>query len=169
MNRSHRWLFGALLALGSVVSIADETIGGQINGVPIGQQAAPVQSKAPGTDAERKSCLNQCMMADSKCGSEVRQARQECSRNAANNGRDPFDTRSTGGGDYSYFCAYFSSPVSCTSDRYGCRSRYAQRYNQCLGLMRENVASMRYDCFRGERDAQNLCRTELRDCKTACQ
>jgi hypothetical protein len=169
MNRSCGWLFGALLTLASVVSVADETtIGGQINGVPIGQQAAPAKSKPPGTDTERKSCLSQCMAADSQCGSEVRQARQECSRNAATNGRDPFDTRKYNG-DFSYFCEYFNAPVSCGSDRYGCRARYSQRYSQCLGLMRENIASMRYDCFRSERDAQNLCRSELRDCKAACQ
>jgi hypothetical protein len=32
-----------------------------------------------------------------------------------------------------------------------------------------NIASLRYDCFRTERDANNQCREDLRDCNTACQ
>jgi hypothetical protein len=33
----------------------------------------------------------------------------------------------------------------------------------------ENLASLRYDCFRTERDANAQCREDLRDCKTACE
>jgi hypothetical protein len=35
--------------------------------------------------------------------------------------------------------------------------------------MQQNIASMRYDCFRNERDAQNICRNELRECQAYCQ
>jgi hypothetical protein len=35
--------------------------------------------------------------------------------------------------------------------------------------MQQNIAALRYDCYRNERDAQNICRSELRDCQAACQ
>ena len=107
-------------------------------------------------------------MADAKCGSDVRRARAECSRNAANAGRDPFSQYRPY--DYSYFCGYFNNPGRCNDPYYraGCQARYQQHYYHCLDAMRYNIASMRYDCYESERDASNVCRDELRQCKAAC-
>ena len=73
--------------------------------------------------------------------------------------------------DYGRFCSYFANPnLACGSDYYsrGCQSRLVVRYGICLDAM-QNIASLRYDCFRTERDANNQCRAELADCKAACQ
>jgi hypothetical protein len=120
--------------------------------------------KAAPTDSAGKTCVNQCNIADGKCNSEVRRARQECSRNAANNGRDPMTMRNN---DYTYFCSYFRNPGRRGPGNFD--ARFTQHYNLCIDVMQQNIASMRYDCYRNERDAQNFCRTELRDCQTACR
>ena len=112
----------------------------------------------------RQACINQCNISDGQCNSEVRRARQECSRNAANSGRDPMTMRND---DYTYFCSYFHNPGRQGSGNY--RARFTQHYNLCVDVMQQNIASMRYDCFRNERDAQNICRSELRECQASCQ
>lgn len=143
----------------------------EINGIEAGKSTV-----ASGGEQAPSKCLRQCEAAETRCSSEVRRARQECSRNAASAGRDPFTGRrdALGGrvGDYSYFCSYFDhAGRDCGSDIHGhsCLLRFAQRYSACLDAMSSNVAAMRYDCYRSERDAQNFCRDELRDCKAACQ
>lgn len=147
---------------------ADNTsgsIGGRVNGAEISKQSAPASdAEQPPT---RATCLTHCSASEARCSRDVRRARQDCSRNAASAGRDPF----TGRTDYGDFCSYFANPGrNCGSDYYSrsCQARLAQRHGLCLDAM-ENVAALRYDCFRGERDAMNQCREELRDCKAACQ
>jgi hypothetical protein len=115
-------------------------------------------------ESTRRSCLKQCEIDNGQCNSEVRQARQECSRNAANSGRDPMTMRNN---DYTYFCSYFRNPGRHGPGNF--TARFAQHYDLCLDVIQQNIASMRYDCFRNERDAKNICRAELRQCQAACQ
>lgn len=116
-------------------------------------------------EAARKECISQCEIANGYCNSDVRQARQECSRNAANSGRDPMTMRNH---DYAYFCSYFRNPGRRGGPG-NFADRFAHHYDVCVDVMQQNIASMRYDCFRNERDAQNICRAELRECQASCQ
>lgn len=121
------------------------------------------------------ACMNQCAASEQRCSREVRRARTSCQRVAANGGRDVFTGRprsnSYNGVDYGAFCNYFATPdLSCGAGYYrsSCQRRLASRHGICLDAM-ENIASLRYDCFRTERDANSQCREDLRDCKTDCQ
>jgi hypothetical protein len=176
--KSSSWSVAAaalLFGLGSAGAAADQgeltvPVQGQANQLEIGAENARTQGEVLQDKAtsSRATCLSHCDAAEGRCGSEVRRARSECSRRAAMSGREPFARDN----DYSYFCSYFrSSGRHCGADRYsaGCRERLAQRYGTCVEAMYDNIASMRFDCFRNERDAQNLCREELRDCRAACQ
>jgi len=131
-------------------------------------QANASAQAAKKPSAERASCLNYCDTAEGQCSSAVRQARSECSKRAATEGRDPFTMRNKD--DYGYFCGYFGNGSACGTGAYSnsCRSRFSHTYGVCMSTLRENVASMRYDCFQTERAAQNYCRDELRECKAAC-
>jgi len=120
--------------------------------------------RASAAETARRECISQCEAANGNCNSQVRQARQECSRNAANSGRDPMTFRNN---DYTYFCSYFRDPGRRGPGNFA--ARFAQHYDLCVNVMQQNIASMRYDCFRNERDAQNICRAELRECQAACQ
>ena len=121
------------------------------------------------------ACMKQCAASEQRCSREVRRARASCQRVAANGGRDVFTGRprseSYNGVDYGAFCNYFATPdLSCGAGYYrsSCQQRLAYRHGICLDAM-ENIASLRYDCHRTERDATSQCREDLRDCKTACQ
>jgi hypothetical protein len=114
-------------------------------------------------ETARRECISQCEIANGSCNSQVRQARQECSRKAANSGRDPMTTRN----DYAYFCSYFRNPGRRGPGNFA--DRFSRHYDVCIDVMQQNIASMRYDCYRNERDAQSVCRTELRDCQAECQ
>lgn len=139
------------------VSIAEDT------GAPVEKPAAA--AKAPtAAETARKSCVNQCEISNGTCNSEVRQARQECSKKAANSGRDPMTMRNN---DYTYFCSYFRNPGRRGPGNFN--DRFTQHYNLCIDVMQQNIAQMRYDCYRNERDAQSICRSELRDCQASCQ
>jgi hypothetical protein len=128
--------------------------------VTAADRAKPVSA----AESARQSCVRQCEIDNGYCNSEVRQARQECSRNAASNGRDPMTMRNN---DYAYFCSYFRNPSYRGPGNFS--ARFAQHYDMCIDVIQQNIASMRYDCYRNERDAQNICRTELRQCQAACQ
>lgn len=127
-------------------------------------ETAESPKKADPAETARQSCIQQCNLANGHCNSEVRQARQECSRNAANSGRDPMTMRND---EYSYFCSYFHDPGYQGPGNF--RARFTQHYSSCINLMQRNIASMRHDCYLNERDAQNICRGELRECQAACQ
>jgi hypothetical protein len=130
------------------------------------------------------TCLNQCAANEQRCSRDVRRARTECQKIAANGGRDVFTgrpaTTSNGSGnryesnngiDYGAFCYYFANPdSSCGSGYYSsaCQRRLAYRHGICLDRM-SNVAQLRYDCYRTERDANTQCREDLRDCNAACE
>jgi hypothetical protein len=113
------------------------------------------------------SCLARCEKAESACSTQVRRARQDCSKKAATAGRDPMSMRR----DYStYFCGYFGSPSRCSRDPLArdCSSRFSRRHGLCVDAIQDNIAAQRYDCYLNERDAQTFCRDELRDCKETC-
>jgi hypothetical protein len=145
------------------------SISGTINGVEVGKQN---QQDEAAQIPPKTTCVSSCQAAESRCSREVRSARRDCERVAANGGRDVFTGRYDGYGiDYGQFCNYFAHPdVACGSGYYsrGCQSRLAVRHGICLDAM-QNIASLRYDCFRTERDANIQCRAELSDCKAACQ
>lgn len=125
--------------------------------------AATTESPAA---AARNACIKQCDAAESRCSSQVRRARQECSKRAATAGRDPMSMRN----DYASFCGYFSNSRACGSGQYsrGCQNRFARTHGLCIDKMYGNIAAMRYDCYLSERDAQGFCRNELRDCRAVC-
>lgn len=141
-------------------------------GVSVAEDATqPVEKTTAATkqptvaDTARQTCINQCEISNGTCNSEVRQARQECSKKAANSGRDPMTMRNN---DYTYFCSYFRNPGGRRSPG-NYSDRFVQHYNACIDVMQQNIASMRYDCYRNERDTQSICRTELRECQASCQ
>ena len=161
------WLGIAYLVLAAIgVSSADNNQRPEQPAAPITTKAQPASGEIKAVTAEsaRKTCLNQCNVANGQCNSEVRQARQQCSRNAASNGRDPMTMRNN---DYTYFCSYFRNPGR--RGRGNVDARFDRHYDLCVNVMQRNIASMRYDCYRNERDAQNICRAELRDCQAECQ
>ncbi len=145
----------ALLCTSSALAAADLP-------APAPSPAAPAKV-APTAD----SCVKRCESAESACSSQVRRARQECSKKAANSGRDPMLMRR----DYStYFCGYFGSSTRCSRDPFGkdCNSRFQRRHGLCVDAIQDNIAAQRYDCYLNERDAQGFCRDELRDCRASC-
>jgi hypothetical protein len=116
----------------------------------------------------QEECVSHCTRAERRCSADVRRARSQCSRKAANAGRDPFTGRNK---DTSYFCGHFSQPENeCSRDAYGaaCQGRFQYRYGLCVDAM-YNIASLRFDCIKSEREAMGFCREELRDCTAACQ
>ncbi len=137
--------------------------------------AIPADNKTQSEKAPpQATCMNQCASSEQRCSREVRRARTSCQRVAANGGRDVFTGRPRDGYnsvDYGAFCNYFATAdLSCGAGYYrnSCQQRLAYRHGICLDAM-ENIASLRYDCFRTERDANIQCREDLRDCKSACQ
>ena len=157
-GRAAAWagsLWVMLSLVGANLTADDSKRAEQPNAAPAANTDS--SSKATPVQTARQACINQCNVADGQCNSEVRRARQECSRNAANSGRDPMTMRND---DYTYFCSYFRNPG---------RARFTQHYDLCIDVIQQNIASMRYDCYRNERDAQNICRTELRQCQAACR
>lgn len=161
MNRSAYYV--ALLLAVAALASADGSVGARINGIEAGKTQSP-QENAGRT---RATCVTHCNAADTRCNSQVRHARRDCQRRASTNGRDPF----TGRSDNAYFCGHFNDSARCgpnTASR-GCQDRYARTYGLCVDRMQDNIASMRYDCYINERDAQNFCRSELQACKTTCE
>ena len=168
-GKAAAWVGSVCVALSLIgVSLADQNsaVEKSTSAASNATAAPPAVTRKKRTAAESayKTCVSQCGLADGKCNSEVRQARQECSRKAANSGRDPMTMRNN---DYTYFCSYFRNPGRRGPGNFD--ARFNQHYSVCVDLMQQNIASMRYDCYRNERDAQNICRTELRDCQAACQ
>jgi hypothetical protein len=72
--------------------------------------------------------------------------------------------------DVELFCGYFRNASECNNRNADkqCMERFRARYNMCIAGVRGNVMSSRYDCFQEERQADNMCRSELNDCKAAC-
>jgi hypothetical protein len=165
-GRAGFWIGAGCAVLSWIgISVADESTPQVEQPASASIGGADENTRKPSSaETSRKTCVNQCNLANGNCNSEVRRARQECSRNAANGGRDPMTMRNN---DYTYFCSYFRNPGYPGPGNFD--ARFAQHYRLCINLMQESIASMRYDCYRNERDTQNICRTELRDCQASCQ
>jgi hypothetical protein len=165
-------LLSSLAILFATVAIAADQ--GSVTGTVNGAQVSAEKAAAKNPDIPKQStCLSQCASNEQRCSREVRLARKECQRVAASAGRDVFTGRGGYGEvlDYSYFCEYFAHPaVSCSagsqSDK--CQRRLAYRHGVCLSEMK-NIASMRYDCYRAEKDANVECRADLSACKSTCE
>ena len=151
-----------LLGLVSGVS-SEEALKPEVADVETKQNAKPTLSSAA---AARAECISQCESANGQCNSEVRRERQECSRQAATGGNNPFTGRPDG---QTYYCGYFGADhCGMGRNRAGCTQRFSRRYSQCVEWMRGNVASRRFDCVRAETKAQSFCRAELQDCRKTC-
>jgi hypothetical protein len=164
MNRRLFATLAMLCLIGTASTSADDIkVGADIDGIQIETPPAKPTAKDTSKPAPSgASCRVQCNTANARCGSEVRRARQTCSRDAATMGRGAFDSPQS---DYGAFCAYFQRPRQCGP---GCELRFARHYRSCMDAM-NNTASMRQDCFLQERQATNICRDELRECEQTCQ
>ncbi len=161
MDRRLIAILAALSIIATASTAADDiSVGAEIDGIQI--ETPPAEQPRTSTAKAKGSCRAQCNSANSRCGSEVRRARQSCSRNAATAGHEAFDS---GFQDSTLFCSYFRRPRQCGP---GCEARFSRHYARCVDAM-DNTASMRQDCFVQEREAQNFCRQELRDCEQACE
>jgi hypothetical protein len=155
--------FAAAAALAADSPAADAPVTGAEVAESDKAQDAPVQPA-------KANCVNRCTANDVKCGSEIRRAKAECARTASMAGRDPLTMRTPN--DYAYFCGFFGNPaMMCGSDAYTarCTARFQHRYGMCLDTMDNDVAAMRFDCMKAEREAQRMCREELQDCKASCE
>jgi hypothetical protein len=179
--RNCLYVLAALFATVAMAADNSGSVSGSVNGAQIGKKDPRDDKVQPPPHA---TCMSQCAANEQRCSREVRRARTDCQRVAANGGRDVFTGRQSGtyngsanrhegdnGIDYRAFCSYFANPdASCGPGYYNrsCQQRLSYRHGICLNAM-NNIASLRYDCFRTERDASNQCREDLRDCNTACQ
>ena len=162
----------AIVFATAAISADNGSVSATVNGAQVSQEKSPEKNpEAP----KHSTCLSQCASNEQRCSREVRLARKECQRVAAVQGRDPFTGRQGGYDenylDYGDFCNYFAHPrVNCSAGYYSdkCLQRLAYRHGICLNSMR-NIASMRYDCYRAERDANTECRADLSSCKAACE
>jgi hypothetical protein len=148
-----------IVATASTPAADDFSIGAEIDG--IGMETSS-KSERDTKKTSNAPCSAQCSSAHSRCGSEVRRARQSCARTAATGEREEsFESFH----DPSIFCSYFRRPRNCGP---GCEARFAHHFSMCLQAV-ENPARMRQDCMDHERQAQNICRQELRECEMACK
>ncbi|MBB6095105.1 hypothetical protein HNQ60_003995 [Povalibacter uvarum] len=156
----------ALMTVFAAVLVTQSTIAGDQSAAP--QKTEQKAEQKSEQNSARSACQSYCDSAETKCSSEVRRARQQCSKRAATAGRDPFTGRNN---DYTYFCGYFNNAGACGAGNYSgsCRTRFARTYGLCIDAIQENIASMRYDCYQTETTAQRYCRDELRECKAACE
>lgn len=139
-------------------SAADISINAEMDGI---EMDTPSKARSDTKKDSSASCAAQCSSAHAKCGSEVRRARQQCSRTAATAGHEVFDTYH----DSSIFCSYFRRPRDCGP---GCEARFAQHFRLCMKAV-DNPARMRQDCMEQERQAQSFCRQELHACELGCR
>ena len=149
----------ALACITTASTPADDlSVSAEIDGIGI---EAESKSERDTPRTAKNSCSAQCSDAHARCGSEVRRARQQCSRSAVTGGREAFESTQ----DPSIFCAYFRRPRNCGP---GCEARFAHHLSMCIEAF-ENPARMRLDCMDQERQANNFCRQELHECEMACR
>lgn len=126
-----------------------------------------VQAQTQDAQSSRAQCIAECELSLGECNSAVRRERQECARQAATGGNNPFTGRPDG---QDLFCGYFNGSHCGRFALDGkCGERFARRYAECVEWTRGNIASRRYDCAKAESKATSFCRAELRDCKKACR
>jgi serine/threonine protein kinase len=114
-------------------------------------------------------CIAQCERDQGECRSINRRGKQECMRAVAFNasgGRISPSTSNDAAADCAFFgrarCEYARDPGSCLN-------RMRSRYDVCVSNASGNVAARRQDCDDKARDADQLCLTEVRDCRQSCE
>ena len=67
-------------------------------------------------------------------------------------------------------CAFYvESRCDNVARRDACVARITDRYQACMGVFGDSIASRRQDCEDRGHDADRLCMEELRDCRSYCQ
>ena len=85
----------AILFATAAISADNSSISGSVNGVELSKEKPQEETAKMPT---RTACLTHCEASEGRCSREVRTARRECERAAANGGRDVFTGRNTNGG-----------------------------------------------------------------------
>lgn len=112
-------------------------------------------------------CIAQCERDQGECKSIGRRSRQDCMRAVAFNANGSRITPS--GNRLSTQCAFFGRDRCQYARNSGaCFDRMRTRYDACVSIT-GNIASRRQDCDEKSRDADQLCLTELRECRDSCQ
>lgn len=140
------------------------------NPAAVSAVAARSSGEVAAGDASPRSvherCLERCAAIEVGCGSHARQAKQNCMKTAATGGVDPFTQRRELGG---YFCAWFRADhCGAMADFRGCTARYLAIYESCNTWFDDNTTRRYLDCNADERQLLQLCRSELADCRSAC-
>ncbi len=134
--------------------------------------AVPDTSEAPTRVAKvdqspMARCVAQCERDQGECKSIGRRGKQDCMRAVAFNASGP--RISPSGNRPSTECAFFGRDrCQYARNSSACFDRMRTRYDACLSIT-GNIASRRQDCDDKARDADQLCLTELRECRESCQ
>jgi serine/threonine protein kinase len=132
---------------------------------PQSTRPAPAPTHVAVVDTYRQECIKQCERDDGECRSINRRAKQDCMRAVAFNGTGRMSTT-----PYSASCAFYDeSRCVGAYDRDACRTRLADRYRVCVGVLGDSIASRRQDCEDTSHEADRLCMDDLRDCRASCQ
>jgi hypothetical protein len=111
-------------------------------------------------------CIAQCERDQGECKSIGRRGKQECMRAVAFNANG--SRISPSGNRLPNECGFFGH-ARCEYARYpaACFERMRNRYDACASI-HGNVASRRQDCDDRAREGEQLCLTELRECRDSC-
>jgi serine/threonine protein kinase len=117
--------------------------------------------------SRRQECMAQCERDDGECRSITRRGKQECMRAVGFGATGGFTAAPT---NRNAECAFYSQ-ARCryAPDRDACVARIGIRYDHCVTMLTGNVASRRQDCDTQARDADQLCRDELKECRSYCE
>jgi tRNA A-37 threonylcarbamoyl transferase component Bud32 len=120
-------------------------------------------SAAGDADAlRREQCLTQCGRDDGECRSINRRGKQECLKVGAFGG----SSVAAAGNN----CKFFGQErCQLAADREACLSRMAGRYAECMRTTGGSMSNIRQDCDKVSRDADQLCLSQLRECRVSCQ
>ena len=115
----------------------------------------------------RQECIAQCERDDGECRSINRRGKQDCMRAVGFNSPGGFTTSPN---NRVAECAFYTQ-ARCryAVDRDACLARIGSRYNECVNILTGSVASRRQDCDAKASEADGLCLSELRDCRSSCQ
>jgi serine/threonine protein kinase len=111
-------------------------------------------------------CIAQCERDQGECKSIGRRGKQECMRAVGFNANG--SRISPSGNRLSNECGFFGH-ARCQYARHpaACFERMRIRYDACASI-NGNVASRRQDCDDRAREGEQLCLTELRECRDSC-
>lgn len=145
---------------------ARATVGAKAEGRRISDETPPVRV-AMVEQSSAARCIAQCERDQGECKSIGRRSRQDCMRAVAFNANGSHITPS--GNRLSNECAFFGRDRCQYARNSGaCFDRMRTRYDACVSIT-GNIASRRQDCDEKARDSDQLCLTELRECRDSCQ